>query len=147
MRYRIGEHLMRERQNGSGFLPDVDGYVLVVEDDPVLRSMVLEVLREDGFHAEGVADGLPALHLAVRRCPSVILLDLGTPDLDGESFARLYHRLPGPHAPLVLMTGAADADDLAKQVGAAGVLSKPFDLAHLVAVAERYVTRAAPVAA
>ncbi len=117
-------------------------YILVIEDDPWLRELVEITLREEGYETTGTPDGLPALHLAVQRCPSLILLDLHTPNLDGRSFARLYHALPGPHAPLIFLSGAPDLDVIARAAGAHGALAKPFNLEDLVATVQRHALSA-----
>ncbi|HEU5318295.1 MAG TPA: response regulator [Chloroflexota bacterium] len=116
----------------------VQSLVLVVEDDPVLRGFETNCLREEGFDVVGVEDGLPALTVAARRQPSVILLDMHTPRMSGEEFARAYHALPGPHAPLVLVSADRAIATAAEEMGADGFLSKPFDIDDLLEVVARH---------
>ena len=107
--------------------------ILLAEDDPILSALLVEVLSEEGYAVTASADGLSALHYAIRHTPAASVLDGHMPRLDGFAFARIYDALPGPHAPVMLMTG-----DLAACLGSAlpegvEVLPKPFELDHLVA--------------
>ena len=65
------------------------------------------------------------------------------PVMGGAEFARIYHALPPPHAPIVLLTGASGADEAGDHIGAAAVILKPFELDDLLAVIERFT--AAPL--
>jgi CheY-like chemotaxis protein len=106
--------------------------VLVVDDDGVLRGLLVDVLGEEGYRVEAVPDGRAALHAVAQRSPDVILLDLGMPDMGGEEFARVYRALPPPHAPLVLLTGCAGAEAAGERAGAVAVVVKPFNLDDLL---------------
>ena len=122
--------------------PAGEAHLLVVEDDPALREVVVEALTEAGYRAHGAPDGAAALaRVAHPDAPPVgaVLLDLRLPDMDGRAFAMRYRRLPGPPAPLLLLTGAppAEAAAAAAQLGAAGVVPKPFDLDALLATMGR----------
>ena len=58
--------------------------VLIVEDDPVLRSMYSALLRMEGFAVVGVEDGVDALRHLEGSHPSAVVLDLGLPRLGGR---------------------------------------------------------------
>jgi CheY-like chemotaxis protein len=60
------------------------------------------------------------------------------PVMDGWEFARVYRQVPGQHAPIVVVTAAADAAGRAAEVAADGHLPKPFDLDDLFRVIEQY---------
>jgi CheY-like chemotaxis protein len=127
------------------------GLVLVVDDDDLIREVVTATLRDEGYDVASVPDGHAALQTAEASPPALILLDLAMPGLDGRGFATAYRALPGPHAPLVVFTAGASsagprAEDAAllAELGAAGALSKPFDLDDLVALVARFVPRPAP---
>ena len=121
---------MDERGGGSAR----GGGVLVVDDDAAVRALVRAVLEGAGYAVREAGDGAAALRLALEARPALILLDLGLPGMDGRQILAAYHQGPGPHAPVVLMTGAEDtaADEAAG--GAAGHLRKPFVRADLLAV-------------
>jgi CheY-like chemotaxis protein len=92
-----------------------------------------------GYQVLEAPDGRAALRLVEAARPCLILLDVQMPDLDGWGFLDAYHRLPGPHAPVVLVTGEAAPARVrgsAQQVDA--ILAKPFGPADLLEVVRRY---------
>jgi CheY-like chemotaxis protein len=107
--------------------------VLVVEDDPDIRAVVRDALEGAGYAVLEAADGAEALRLVRMTRPAAVLLDVDVPVLDGPGFAAAYRALPGPHAPLVVMTGAARARRWTRELAADGVLPKPFERAELYA--------------
>ena len=114
------------------------GPVLVVDDDAPIREVVDALLSEEGYEVVTAADGAAALARLRERPPGLILLDLRMPGMDGWAFARAYRRSPGPHAPIVVLTAAREAAERAAQIGADGVLSKPFDLDELLDLVGRH---------
>jgi two-component system, chemotaxis family, chemotaxis protein CheY len=130
--------------------------ILVIEDDDPIRRMVATALRGDGYVVIEACHGGEALdRLSASEswpgtpAPSsaamvdLILLDMKMPVMDGWAFARAYAALPGPHAPIVVITAAADAAQRADEIGAVGYLAKPFRLASLYASVARALGRAA----
>jgi two-component system chemotaxis response regulator CheY len=114
------------------------GLILVVDDDPAIRHVITETLLDEGYDVVAAPDGQVALERAHDHPPAVILLDYQMPGLDGQRFATAYRQLPGPHAPIILLTAAVSARQRAAEVGADAFLGKPFDLDALVEVVERY---------
>lgn len=111
--------------------------ILVVEDDALLRAIVAEVLRDDGYVVEEAGDGRAALE-AMRRAPDAVVLDLHMPHLDGLGFIRaLRDRAQGCRVPLVVLSGATRADEAAAQLGADALVRKPFDLDDLLGAVGR----------
>jgi two-component system response regulator MprA len=134
---------------GHAPAPPGGAHLLLVEDDPALRELVVQVLTEEGYRAHGAPSGAAALALLARPdAPPVdaVLLDLRLPDMDGPAFAAEYRRRPGPPAPLLVFTGAppAEAAAAAAQLGAAGVVPKPFDLDELLAAVGRCLPTPVP---
>jgi len=118
------------------------GRILLAEDDRLIADLVGAVLGAAGYEVLAAPDGAVALTAAREARPDLVLLDLRMPALDGWAFARAYRDLPGPHAPLVLLTTASDAAEHAAALGAAGWLAKPFDIDELVAAVDRELGRA-----
>ena len=115
--------------------------VLLVEDDEAIRNVIVAALADEGHTVLTAPDGAVALALIKewgQRPLDVILLDLRLPVMDGTEFACRYGRTPGPHAPIVVVTAAADGIWTASQLGAAGMLTKPFDLDDLLEHVDRY---------
>ena len=112
--------------------------VLVVDDEEPVRRLLVWLLTEEGYAVLEAPDGAVALAWVDAAAPSLILLDMRMPVIDGWEFARRYRARPGPHAPLVCVTAAVDAAARGAQIGAVATLSKPFDLDELLAVVRRY---------
>jgi CheY-like chemotaxis protein len=125
--------------DGSGDGSDRGGGVLVADNNAPLREFVRAVLERAGYAVRAAGNGATALWLMREARPALLLLDLGRPGSDGRRLLAAYHRGAGPHAPVVLMTGAWDTAAAAAAVGAAGHLRKPFGMAELLAGVGHYV--------
>ena len=113
-----------------------DGMVMVVEDDASIRDLVIEVLAQEGFAAVGAGNGDEALR-RLRQGefrPSLILLDLMMPVMDGWQFREQQLRDPALAGIPVVVTSAL-ADDV---VDADGFCRKPFDWDALVGAVNRF---------
>jgi CheY-like chemotaxis protein len=105
--------------------------ILVVDDDPSIRDLIDMALTDTGSDVLLASNGAAALALVEQSPPDLILLDMRMPIMDGWEFTRRYRGLPGPKAPVVVLTAARDAAERARQVAADGYLAKPFDLVAL----------------
>jgi CheY-like chemotaxis protein len=112
--------------------------VLVVDDDEGIRELVAMALCSAGYEVISAPDGAAALELLATSRPAVILLDMLMPHVDGWEFARLYEQRPGPHAPIIVLTAARDAQARAAEIKANAWLAKPFHLDALFACVEQY---------
>jgi CheY-like chemotaxis protein len=112
--------------------------VLVVDDDDASRDVIGLLLSDEGFPVATAANGLEALARVDENSPSLILLDMRMPVMDGWEFARAYRARPGRHAPIVVITAAPSARDRMKEIQAAGFLAKPFDLSDLIQIVQRF---------
>ncbi len=110
--------------------------ILVVDDDPAILETVTDILQDEGYAVATAKNGQEALQEVERRRPSLVLLDMRMPVLDGWGFARLLAER-GIRVPIVVMTAAQDARRWAQEIGAAGFVPKPFDLAELLLAVER----------
>lgn len=119
--------------------------ILVVEDDPATRQVIIEALRDDGFDVVAAQDGLHALRLAAVSHPDLIVLDLGLPLLDGPSFAARWHERSDANVPIVVVSGRPDAPAAARTMHAAGFCRKPLDLAALAALIRASYNAAQPI--
>ncbi len=115
--------------------------ILVVEDDEAIRSLVSEVLRDDGYSVSEASNGVEALQEIGRARPDAIVLDLMMPVMDGWSFAEACHKLTSPaEIPIVVVSAAHGLADAAKRLrpyGVCAALPKPFDLDVLTATIAR----------
>jgi two-component system, OmpR family, response regulator len=117
--------------------------ILVVEDNDRLRKSLVEYLRDEGFAADGVADGEDGLHRAREWDYDAIILDVMIPAPDGFEVLRRL-RAEGGTAPVIMLTARTGLDDRLHGLdsGADDYLTKPFELAELVARIRSLVRRA-----
>ena len=128
----MGRSAAREKDLG-------DGPILVVDDDYAIRMAVSEILQFEGYSVATAANGAEALAAIERLKPSLVLLDMRMPVLDGWGFARAL-RERGVQVPTVIMTAAHDAAVWASEIGADGYLPKPFQIQELLDVVARHVS-------
>jgi CheY-like chemotaxis protein len=100
--------------------------VLALDDDRLFLEMLRAALEEEGHQVAVATSGEAALELVGQLTPDVILLDVRMPRMNGRAFARAYASRPGPHAPLIVVSGAGEAGMAGIDV--AGYLAKPFEL-------------------
>lgn len=115
--------------------------VLVVDDSVSMRALVSSTLKALGLHALEAANGEEAL-ACIARAPGVdlVITDLNMPLMDGIALLRKIRELAAMrHVPVLLLTTESRAEhkQLAKQAGATGWLTKPFDTNQLKAVVQR----------
>src|SRR5690349_13221629 len=99
--------------------------VLVVEDDEELARMVTDYLRQEGFPAESESRGDRAVSRIIAEQPSLVVLDVNLPGMDGFSVCReVRGRYPGP---ILMLTARRDEHDevVGLEVGADDYLAKP----------------------
>ena len=111
--------------------------VLIVDDDPAIRKMLVEVLSLEGYPTETAVNGREALDLISRGGARVILLDLMMPVLDGRGVMTELRANPaerGRHK--VILVSAIGSLEGARDLEADGVLAKPFTVEQLLNVLE-----------
>ncbi|HEV8229050.1 MAG TPA: response regulator [Candidatus Limnocylindria bacterium] len=111
--------------------------ILVVDDDDATRAAERAVLTEDGFRVVEARDGAEAMLAIGIEPPSVVVLDIQMPGVDGPAFAREL-RMALRRVPLVVLTGANDPRREADRCNAEAYLRKPFDAPELVKVVRRF---------
>jgi CheY-like chemotaxis protein len=103
--------------------------VLVVEDEPGIRSIVGKVLEEAGYDVVLACHGAEALERMQAAPADCILLDLDMPVMDGRSFLVACRAEPAQaRVPVALFTGAADGVNVAAALEVQAYIPKPFDL-------------------
>lgn len=108
--------------------------VLVVEDEPVIRNLIVEVLQELGYHALEAVDGPSGLRILQSRVPiDLVVTDVGLPGLNGRQLAD-HARETRPDLKVLFITGYAENATLANGFLDAGMemMSKPFAVEALV---------------
>ena len=111
--------------------------VLVVDDEPLVRTMLGDAMRMFGYNVAVASGGAEALRLVSVVAPALVLLDLRMPGMPGiEVLKRL--RAEYPRLPVVIVSGEPD-DEVKRQAleaGAFDYVAKPFNIAHLKIVAK-----------
>jgi CheY-like chemotaxis protein len=110
--------------------------ILIVDDDPAIRTTLSEVLGDEGYTIMTATNGAEGLDALTVVLPALVLLDMRMPVLDGWGFARVLKER-GVSLPIVVMSAAQDARRWSQEIGATSVLAKPFDLDELLQVVER----------
>ena len=106
--------------------------MLVIDDDPDILQTLGLCLSSEGYRVLMAANGKEALDILERERPSVILLDLMMPVMDGWQFvAELDHR-GQRDVPLLILSADRSVQGHAQQLRASGHLAKPFDLDELL---------------
>lgn len=114
-------------------------FILVVDDEPDIRSLVREILEDEEYQV-GVAENGETARRALRdRQPDLILLDIWMPDIDGISLLKEWAENSGLPCPIVMMSGHGTVETAveATRLGAYDFLEKPLSLAKLLLTVER----------
>jgi len=123
--------------------------ILVVDDEPDIRSLIVLHLEREGFRCRSAASGPDALREAAARPPALVVLDLMLPGLDGlEVCRRLRADAATAGVPIIMLTAKADEVDrvVGLEVGADDYVVKPFSPKELVARVRAVLRRARPAA-
>jgi DNA-binding response OmpR family regulator len=107
--------------------------ILIVEDDPTVQGLLDTLMHMEGYETVTAKDGLEGLLKAEFRHPSLILLDVMMPNVDGERVLdELRARSDLAGVPVLIVTGRADAHaSFDPVVGHDNVITKPFDAGAL----------------
>lgn len=116
--------------------------VLVIDDNEILRSDLLEILTLEGYEPLGAMNGQEGLHLAQEYQPDLIICDITMPDLSGlEVITHLRQNSQTAHIPVILLSARNDDTFPQKglQMGAAAYFPKPYDLSALLATIQEQI--------
>jgi two-component system response regulator FlrC len=103
--------------------------IVIVDDDPSMRTALMETIKRLGYSVQGAVDGMDALERIARFRPWMILTDLRMPRLNGLELIKEI-KARAPHATIVLMTayGTIETAVEAMKLGASEYLLKPFSM-------------------
>jgi len=126
-------------------------HILVVDDEPRIRTMLRRYLSDEGFKVSEAGEGMAMRAALQREAIQLVLLDLMIPGEDGLSLARYVRE--HTQIPIIILTGKGDLIDrvVGLEAGADDYITKPFELREVLArirtVLRRAEPRAAPAAA
>lgn len=141
---RVQQPVIEPASGAVGELPQSrDACVLLVEDNPVNRTVVEAMLRSLGLQVSVAADGAEAVNMASRESFALILMDCRLPVMDGYEATRRIRLLPGlATLPIIALTANAQHGDrdICLQAGMNDYLAKPFKRTDLQQVLQRWLT-------
>lgn len=107
--------------------------ILVVEDHHDSREALSALLRAFGYEVIEATNGREAILRAADDRPSLILMDVMMPELDGFNAARAIHAIPGlERTPIIAVTAIDNGEHLARQAGMSDYVCKPVDIQGLL---------------
>ncbi len=115
--------------------------ILVVEDENILREVIVDYLIDDGYQVLEAADGEKALELFQSNSVDLVILDIGLPKIDGWSVCRRIRK--NSNIPIIILTARSDEDDsiLGYDLGADDYLVKPYSPRVLMAKVKRFLEK------
>ncbi len=118
--------------------------VLLVEDERKLRDLVRSYLERAGFTVLSTGSGAEAITLAASASPDLVVLDLGLPDIPGETVARELRAVGS--VPVLMLTAKSSEDDRIRglELGADDYVTKPFSPRELVLRVQAILRRGGP---
>ena len=113
--------------------------ILVVDDEADIRSLLEEILSEEGYAVSAAANAAEAREHYASDAPDLVLLDIWMPDVDGITLLGEWSRDGAPPCPVVVMSGHGTVETAveATRLGAYDFLEKPLSIAKLVLTLER----------
>src|ERR1700759_3186286 len=118
--------------------------VLVVEDERKLRDLVRSYLDRAGFTVLSTDSGAEAITMAMTSAPDLVILDLGLPDVPGETVARELRASSA--TPILMLTAKSAEEDRTRglELGADDYVTKPFSPRELVLRVQAILRRGGP---
>ena len=118
-------------------------HIVVVEDEPAQRQLLLDYLTRQGFRVSGFESGVGLRRMIERELPALVLLDVGLPGEDGFAIARWLREKSGKVC-IIMVTAAGDTIDrvVGLETGADDYIPKPFDPRELLARIKSVLRRA-----
>src|SRR3954447_21758555 len=122
--------------------------ILVVDDDPNVQRLLQYTLKQEGYEVVTASDGAEGFRLWGAENPSLILLDVMLPKLDGYQVATKIRQEEGQtgHVPIIMLTAEREVEQRVRglRAGADDYLIKPFHPAELLARIKSLLARFAP---
>lgn len=127
---------------------DILARILVIEDDDILRALMRKMLTRSGYEVVEAADGSYAVQLYREHDIDLIVTDLFMPDTEGMEVIRQL-RQESQEAKIIAISGGSSFDsidylDVARLIGAAKTLNKPFGSRELLEAVDELLSEAAP---
>lgn len=125
--------------------PVVDARILLVDDNPIVSQVIIDILSLDGYGVDTAPNGIAALEKMESRRYDLVLTDLHMPEMDGAGlYQELAKRQTHPPQKIIFLTGTAGASEAHRLVQDTGlpVLRKPFNLVELLELVQKALVAA-----
>lgn len=113
--------------------------VLIVDDDKTILGFLSLALSLDGYKCVRASNGQEAVQKVLAGEPSIIILDLAMPVMDGKDFYRWLRNSGHTEVPVILMTAGQNGMKTCQELGAQACLTKPFELAQLQSYMRKFI--------
>ncbi len=128
-------------------MPNAKPAVLVIDDDPSIRYVLREAFSAVGFDVAEAESGLLGLDSLDQSPPSLVLLDIMMPGIDGFQVMKYLSQF-GVKVPVLAMSALGPrVEERARELGADGFIAKPFDIRELVVTSRKLIEQAATAGA
>jgi two-component system nitrogen regulation response regulator NtrX len=116
-----------------------NAHILVVDDEADIRTLLKEILSEEGYEVDVAANAVQARASRAKQSPDLVLLDIWMPDVDGITLLREWSATTTNGCPVVMMSGHGTVETAveATRLGAFDFVEKPLSLAKLLRTVER----------
>jgi CheY-like chemotaxis protein len=115
--------------------------VLIIEDDFSIRTQLARLLEEEGYEVASAADGAEGLEFLLSHAyPSLIVLDIYMPHMDGVEFLEQLQRNPKlASIPVIAISASANLKRMAPHLPVAAQISKPIDMDAFLYVVQNHI--------
>jgi two-component system, chemotaxis family, chemotaxis protein CheY len=116
-------------------------HMMTIEDDPLSRRLLENVLKKEGYEVTGIGEATYALETYMRLAPDILFLDINLPDVTGHELLEKIVKMDSDSY-VVMLSGNADRDNIMKAmtIGARGFVAKPFTREKLLQYIDRCPT-------
>lgn len=118
--------------------------ILQIEDNFANRRLVERVLEPYNYRLLNAPDGQTGIDTALEEAPDLILLDMGLPDMDGQTLVAILRESPAlAGVPIIALTAWPDgiASEMADRYGCDGCITKPINVAEFGGLIESFLKR------
>jgi CheY-like chemotaxis protein len=107
--------------------------ILILDDDPDVREVLVEIVRTYGFNAIPVESARDAISTLTRQSVHLIILDLSMPEISGDQFLG-FIRKKGAETPVMVVSGhvAPEIEESLREAGVRVIVKKPFEVASII---------------
>ena len=113
--------------------------VFIADDDEAICESLEMILEDAGYDSAYITDG-HLIDKVKKYKPDIVLLDIWMSGIDGRDLCKyLKNNVKTSHIPIVMISANSDTEKIAKEIGADGFITKPFDIDYLLDTISKYI--------